>query len=167
MSQKEDRKYLYISLIIIVILAFSIPILSYITVRNSEIIFHVYDTSNDTKEIIERVDIAANETHRQAEVAKNQSMSNSKQIAALNRTFVDSIQDRNMAFNETFEKFNELGNQTKIIAEISAVNITNEEKRIEAVNNITSTLHADHLMLEKKIDAFCDVLKNATLLNTC
>lgn len=139
-EEKSEKKYLYAIMVMMVILAVSIPILSYITVRNSEIIFHVYDTSNDTKEIVKEVHLTANATQIQAEINQNQSVQNSKQISSLNESFINFAQDRNKAFNITLKNQNEsFANQRQILK----YQIANELQIIDTEKNVLGNL-TDH-----------------------
>lgn len=148
-EEKSEKKYLYAIMVMMVILAVSIPILSYITVRNSEIIFHVYDTSNDTKEIVKEVHLTANATQIQAEINQNQSVQNSKQISSLNESFINFAQDRNKAFNITLKNQNEsFANQRQILK----YQIANELQIIDTEENVLGNL-TDHRKLENLSNA--------------
>jgi hypothetical protein len=73
--------------------------------------------------------------------------------AITNDTFgklTDFINDRNVAFNQTLDKLDNITTQNKQL--IIAFNATNEEERVKAVDRIIEQLHADHQVIMKGLN---------------
>lgn len=112
-------------MIILVFLGVGIFFLASITIRNSE----------------------------QVDTNSNQSKQNFNAIRNINATLRDFVNDRNIAFNETFQRLNNIANQTDINSTLLYLINDTQVCRTNAVNNL-SIQH----------DQILDIIKNIQII---